>query len=142
MSAGEDLIRRAQENVKGQPVEIPDSFGERLDHEEESIVLDRGRYRGKGTYKAEKDGREEHRIAHLFWGANDDPVWLSSYSRLDQEMERECPVIGARISIYRGANYKTKYGTDGYTFGVASEPCSDPLPDDEAELAARQEFGY
>ena len=55
------------------------------------------------------------------------------YAALERELDAVRPIeTGARIVIARGANYRTQYDTpdeaSGFSFGVITEPNTEPLP--------------
>jgi hypothetical protein len=122
MSA-EDLLRLAMQNAESSGV--PESAGEQ-------IVLAvgedfSGRHRGR-----EADWGMGQYGAWLAWDDDGEPRFIWGCYRLNEEYEREQPAIGNRIGIHRAANYKTRFDDDGESsglnYGLATEPCDDPLP--------------
>jgi hypothetical protein len=131
--SGDDLRARARENSESTPV--PPEWGEGVELEEGSGEF-YGRYRGIGTDPAFKSP------AVLLWDEAGEKLFIWTCARLDRELERERPEIGADIAIYRGPNYLTQYdraeGRDptGLGYGVATAPNPAPLPaadDDSAD---------
>jgi hypothetical protein len=77
--------------------------------------------------------------AYLAWDDDDEPRFLWGCYSLDREFKREQPAVGARIAIWRGPNYKSRYDDEGEAtglrYGLACEPCPDPLPEGGAPEA-------
>jgi hypothetical protein len=118
------LVARAKESSEG-PV-TPDSWGELVEIEVgESFI---GRYRGSDTAKGFKSS------AYLLWDMAGDLRFIFACARLDKELMRESPEIGATVAIFRSENYESQYDCaegrepTGLAYGVASEPNPAPLP--------------
>jgi hypothetical protein len=92
-----------------------------------------GRYRGEDT-----DSRGNS--IPLFWDEAGEPCFFWSAYRLSQAMEREQPAIGATCCVVREDNFKTRFDLDdeptGKSYGVASKPNDDPLPESPAKSEA------
>jgi hypothetical protein len=120
----DDLHNRARESAKG--FVVPDEFGEQVEIQVGEFF--EGRHRGFG--EGGKQG------AWLAWDADDQPVFLWNCYRLQQGYDRESPSIGDRVVIFRDDDYHTQYDepdeATGLGYGVACEPCSDPLPENGA----------
>jgi hypothetical protein len=119
----DELIARARTRSEGSSFDIPASWGESIDVDEnESFV---GRYRGR------TEGPRGEAI-FLFWDEEEQLRFSWHRFRLEQEMERLSPTVGDTVVIFRGENYKTRFDDDGeasgYAFGVETEPNSAPLP--------------
>ena len=122
MSA-DDLLRRARQNAESGTV--PESAGERIELEVEETFT--GRHRGR-----EPEWGKGNSGAWLAWDDDGEPRFIWGCHRLNQEYEREQPAIGDRVVIHRGVNYKTRFDSageaTGLTYGLAKEPCDEPLP--------------
>lgn len=122
MSGHDDLIARATERAEAPA--IPEDWGYRVALEEgESFV---GRWRGDST-----DELNNNRRIHLLWDQDGQRCFSRSYAALDREVDRLAPEVGAAVAIVRGSDYATAKGT-GYSFGVETAPCGEPLPDPAA----------
>jgi hypothetical protein len=110
-----------------QEFEVPESWGALIEIDEDGEFF--GRYRGRDTDKRWEPARQ----VFLFVDEHVAPCWMRWYSRLDQEMSQV--TIGSYVAIYRSEDesFTTKGGEERtvYTFAVVSEPCSDPLPDED-----------
>lgn len=120
--------------------EMPAHWGELLELEEDGGEFF-GRYLGKDVDKSKDPARE------VFLFVDEDSVrrWSRYYFRLGQEMADVG--IGDLVAIYRGEDvpFTTKSGEERttYTFAVVSEPCPDPLPEDEpVAQSPGDEFGF
>jgi hypothetical protein len=127
--SGDDLHNRAREAAKG--FVVPAEWGTAVDLEVGNFFD--GRFRGHSD-----EGRsgawlvwDEAAAFRFFWGC----------ARLDQGFA-EVP-IGATISVYRDENYTTRFDDEGeasgLSYGVSSEPCSDPLPGSDEPRDDKQE---
>jgi hypothetical protein len=121
MSA-DDLLRRARQNAESGGG-VPESAGELIElNVGESFT---GRHRG-----SERDWGKSG--AYLAWDEDGEPRFIWGCYRLDEEYKREQPAIGDGVGIHRGVNYKTRYDDDGeasgLNYGLAVEPCDEPLP--------------
>jgi hypothetical protein len=118
----DDLRARAQADAQG--FVVPDSWGEAIELEPgESFV---GRFRGR-----ERDSRGHP--TYLFWSEAGELCFFWSAYRLEQGMRRERPAVGATVCIVRDTNYATRFDDPGEptgkSYGVASEPNNEPLPE-------------
>jgi hypothetical protein len=124
-SGHDDLIARAKASSEG--FVVPDNWGEVVELEEGGGVFV-GRFRGTDT-----DSRGDTVV--LAWDEDGAERFFWPAYRLTQGIERAAPTIGDTICVYRGDNYQTRYDdpgeTSGLAYGVETEPCSDPLPDDD-----------
>ena len=114
--------------------ETPAHWGRLLELDEDGGEFF-GRYLGKDTDKSKDPARE----VFLFLGEDGERCWSRYYYGLGQEMADVG--IGDEVAIYRGEDVAfTKGGEERtkYTFAVASQPCADPLPDDEPAEPAGQ----
>jgi hypothetical protein len=119
-----DLRARAKESEKG--FIVPDEWGEQ-------VQLEVGGYfegRHRGFAEGGKTG------AWLAWDSTGGLCFIWNCYRLQQGYDREKPNIGDRVVIFRDSDYRTKYDDEGEAsglgFGLACEPCSDPLPESGA----------
>lgn len=117
----DDLRRRAAASAKGGAA--PAEWGDEVRLEVGDFF--EGRFRGHA--EGGKSG------AWLFWDAAGQLVFLWGCARLDSGFEREQPNVGDSVAVFRDENYKTRYDDEGEAsglgYGVATRPCSDPLPD-------------
>jgi hypothetical protein len=115
------LHDRARESAKG--FVVPDEWGEQIQLEVGEFFD--GRHRGWSD-----EGKSG---AWLLWDGEDEPCFFWGCFRLRQAYEREKPNIGDRVSIFRDENYRTSHDDEGEAsglgYGVACEPCADPLPE-------------
>jgi hypothetical protein len=123
-----ELVARARERAEASPV--PDGWGYR-------VVVDEGedfsgRWRGETTDPDNVDDEGEPRRVFLLWDEEGGLCFSRFYAALGREIDRAAPAIGDRIVIARAKDYRSARGT-GYSFGVVTEPCDEPLPgaDDE-----------
>jgi hypothetical protein len=122
----DDLLRRARQNAERGG--LPTSAGELIEIQPGGTFT--GRHRGREAEWG-KSG------AYLVWAEDDEPGYLWGCYTLDQEYEREQPAVGARVAIWRGPNYRTRYDDEGeasgLNYGLACERCDDPLPDADGD---------
>lgn len=89
-----------------------------------------GRWRGQTT-----DTDNDDRPIYLLWGENNEACFIRHYAALGRAIEAEQPEVGDRVAIHRGDDYQSQNGT-GYAFGIASEPCTEPIPDHDGSGTA------
>jgi hypothetical protein len=127
----DDLVAQAKARAEGGGA-VDESWGDLIQLDEgESFV---GRYRGHAN-----DPKHD-RLIYLFWDVEGAPCWSRYYAALGRELEGAAPMIGDRVAIHRGPNYKTGHEEPGeppkgQSYGVVCEPSSDPLPDEEPQPA-------
>lgn len=125
MSGRDDLLARARESSEG--AVVPADWGEVVELEEDGGEF-YGRYRGTAADPAFKSA------VVLLWDEDGGERFMWTNVRLDRELERESPAIGATIAIFRGPNYETKHDRaeggepTGLGLGVACEQNDAPLP--------------
>jgi hypothetical protein len=118
------LLELARQRAESSPV--PAEWGYRVALDEAEYFV--GRWRGETV-----DEENNNRRVFLFWDQQGQRCFCRFYVALAREIDRVKPELGATIVIYRGADYLGKQGT-GYSFGVETEPNTEPLPE------ARDEF--
>jgi hypothetical protein len=123
----DDLHNRAKESAKG--FVVPDEWGEQ-------VQLEVGEF-FDGRHRGFADGGKSG--AWLLWGDNGELLFIWNAYRLQQGYDRENPSIGDRVVIFRDEDYRTQYDAEGEAsglgYGVATKPCSDPLPEGGASEA-------
>jgi len=130
MSGVDDLFAQARERAATKAT--PEDWGRRiteLDEEESGFT---GRWRGESV------DEENGRPVYLFWDDDGARCFSRYYTSLGRELEQAVPNKGDRIVLFRGVDYTTKSGNSGFSYGVACEPSSDPIPD-EGEATAPAE---
>jgi hypothetical protein len=121
MSGADDLITQAKERAEASP--LPDGWGHRIQLDPGAHFT--GRWRGETT-----DEAHDNRRVFLFWDDDSQLCFSRFYAALGREIDSTKPNIGDTIVIVRGDDYTGAQGT-GYSFGVATGPNDDPLPDDD-----------
>jgi hypothetical protein len=129
-SAREALLARAKESSEG--AVVPAEWGEVVELEEDCGEFF-GRYRGTAADSAFKSA------VILLWDEDNAERFIWTCARLDKELERVSPAIGATIAIFRGPNYESKHDKaegrepTGLGYGVACESNDAPIPGADAD---------
>lgn len=125
-SSRADLLGQAQQRSEGATADP--SWGELLELDEHGGSFT-GRYRGEALDERFAPPRR----VFLLVTEQGEAVYMPARFRLEQEMEAVSP--GDSIAIWRGADYETKAGNLGHSYGVASEPDDAPLPSAPGEVS-------
>src|SRR5262245_46287794 len=84
-----------------------------------------GRYRGEELVTGGEYGDQ---TLFLFWDPDGSLCYMRGHASLVRKMQQAGPSIGDDIAVHRGSDYESS-GNTGYSYGVAREPNSDPLPE-------------
>jgi hypothetical protein len=125
VNVGDDLIARAKRRAETPPT--PEERGFRLVLAEGDGWV--GRWRGETT--DEDNGRR----VYLLLTSSNEPCFSRDYTALGREVDRAKPQVGELVAIFRGADYVGQGGNPGFSFGLETEPCDEPLPGGEATPA-------
>ena len=84
-----------------------------------------GRYRGT---ELATGGDYGDQTLFLFWDRDGASCYMRGHASLVRKVESAEPGIGDTVAVFRADDYQSAGGT-GYTYGIAAEPCDDPIPD-------------
>jgi len=130
----DELFEQAKRNADGPPV--PDEWGSRVTIEVDDSF--RGHWRGYAV-----DEQNDDRPVYLLWDTDHALRYHRHYSSLERELKREQPAEGDEIVIFRSENYQTQFDEPGektgQSYGVASQPSTEPLPGQTAVESAEDD---
>jgi hypothetical protein len=122
MSDHDDLLSRAR--ARAESSRTPDDWGSQMETAENSGG--RLRFRGETVDEFRHDHEGNPRRIFLWWDEDGNLVWTPPWYQLVQEVERIRPQVGDTVGFWRGADYQTKNGGPGFSFGLEKESNDEP----------------
>lgn len=122
----DDLLNRARESEAEKPDN--ENWGDRVTLEVGEAFA--GRWRGETIATGGDYGDQR---LFLLWDADLQERYMRGHKALASKIDKASPSIGDSVVIYRGEDYVSSNGT-GYSYGIATEPNDEPLPDVDDDL--------